>query len=534
MRSFIAILLFSLCANPLAVAKRARRSAPVAAWVPAPVETTPGSWNAFLITLKAAWEHERPKLPYELNGWMIRVLDRDHKNAAHLWSVVMPEAPASFVSVCRAAYLYSLWNLKLPQTFFEEWMEALEDKRFREGPLARHLESAVAPHLERWVYHSYVKVTPAQKATLEKLVESGRTGVLPILAWASLRSGVSAQSLLPRLTQKHTLRPWLVRSILFDLSRQNRMKEAQELLRREKTALKHKGKNAKSYPLLEARLKYQMGDLKAAENAYLQVPASTPESFSAREEVFWVWLRTGMSVRLRGEVVSTETLLKERDFAPDVFVVQALSNLKLCYFDRVQTDLMHFRDESSRWGKQIERALSRNEAPYWGKDLFTQIEEKRLVQLEKEMAAVTALEVESLEGPLPGVGVQPHWTGLRKKLQTLAYTSRNDIKKEYARQWDYRKARLAGSIRRMRFVQAEYTNQLRRFSKSDSALSEDLAETQTAQIEARTEKSRETALAQGESDLSFPVDEVLWEDEIFHIRSAAQTMCLKALEKKDG
>src|SRR5699024_6961811 len=97
-----------------------------------------------------------------------------------------------------------------------------------------------------------------------------------------------------------------------------------------------------SHYLQVARLLYQAGALDAAESFYTRIPNGTPQYLEAREELTWVWLRKGDVAKLRGELVTLGSRVFDDQFQPEVHLVRAISNLKLCYYDEVEQDFRVF------------------------------------------------------------------------------------------------------------------------------------------------------------------------------------------------
>ena len=84
---------------------------------------------------------------------------------------------------------------------------------------------------------------------------------------------------------------------------------------------------------------------------------------------------------------------------------------------------------------------------------------------------------------------------------------------------------LVEAIRKMRFVKVEYMSQVRQLSVTTGGSASAVGAAVTAQNALPPLAAKVVANEPGQ--LTFPVDNEVWSDEMFKMRSAAQAQCLK-------
>src|SRR5262249_3919517 len=85
--------------------------------------------DLFTIQFLSAWQAQK-NLPYELNAWAMKVAKGQYEDAAHLKTAIQPSVPPEFQNDVKAAELYCLWKIDVPQTFFNRWVELLREPSF--------------------------------------------------------------------------------------------------------------------------------------------------------------------------------------------------------------------------------------------------------------------------------------------------------------------------------------------------------------------------------------------------------------------
>ena len=275
--------------------------------------------------------------------------------------------------------------------------------------------------------------------------------------------------------------------------------------------------------LTVARVLYQAGQPKNAIMYYEKVPNTSPSYVSAQEEMSWALLRMGETSQLRGQLATLTSGVFKSRFAPEVYLVRAISNLKMCFYDAVQKDFEDFTRINGDWAKKIETALA-TQYPATPPDLdyFSTLSLNSVNGMTAEKQRLAQLEHESITATLPAVGPQKHWRDAQKDLDGTLSFARQVEAAEFHRQWSNDRVMLIDAVRKMRFVKVEYLSQVRKFSDTADNTKLDkknmVADTGAVVPEGNLKKE--------DDQLTFPVDKVFWPDEMFKLRSTAQSRCL--------
>ncbi len=491
--------------------------------------------DPFTIQFFSLWQNE-PKLSYEVNAWAQKVLKGQYADASHLWTAIQRDIPGSFLSTAKAAQLYLLWNLDIPQTFFDEYVKELGNAGFGESRAAMALEQTIAPNFDQWLYKNMPVYSPEQREIIRKVPLTRGPQFLTLQAYVLARTGEQAAEVLEKLPPGHKLKTTLAKTVMLAKARKGDLRGAAGVMKRhlEPGIEASRDTLGLSHHYLEvARLLYQAGALDGAEQFYERIPNKSPDFLRAREELLWVTLRQGNLTKLRGELASFKTGLFEDKFAPDTYVVRAISSLKLCYYDKVQEALTQFVETNQKWAKIIDTALKSDNPPApENKDEFTRNSEESLKLRDKEIARLQVLGTESIAASLPAVGPQKHWETAANRLKGTREMAIKAQAQEYRRQWKNQAQVLKESINKMRFVKVEYMSQVRALSQA-AETSPDLLVKADAKEDAgkRTTEAAVKQLKTEDGEIAFPFDGVVWPDEIFHIRSVAQAQCLKGIKK---
>ena len=486
--------------------------------------------DPFVMQLFASWQGQ-PGMGFEVNSWVLRILQGKHEEAAHLWSTMEGRIPDGFRQDARAAWLYLLFKLDLAQSFFDEWISAQANPDFSASRAALALDQIIAPGFDRWLVEHALQLSPEQEATIAKLDKSRGFHFLTLQAWASLRKGEQALAILPNLPAEHSLKMPLARTVALALARKGDLAGAAKVLKTElEPAIEaQKDKLALvSHHIQIARLLYQAGVLDGAEEFYLKVPNGAREFLKAREELAWVRLRKGEIQKLRGDLATLATGVFSESFQPEVFLVRAISNLKMCFYDKIDQDFADFRSINAVWAKRIDQALAnvaQTPRPEWV-DEFGVRAEKALEARAAEAARIEALARASIQVALPAVGEQKHWVQLKERMLAARELGRKARDAEYRRQWLGRRYVLEEAIRKMQFVKVELMSQLRELARLKEMGGDAIRTTAAAPARLEGEKAAE-AVKPDPGQMVFPFDGVLWPDELFKLRSVARDRCLE-------
>jgi hypothetical protein len=484
--------------------------------------------DPFAMQLFTAWQ-SHGKLPYDVNAWVLRILRGETRQAAHQWSAIQSQVPGDFENEAKAAWLYVLWKVDLPQSFLDQWIETASSGDFLQSRLGVALDQVISPGFDAWLADHAITIAPEQVGFVRKLANAPGMVNLTLAAWVSLRDGDAAAQILPKLPITHRLKIPLARVAALGAARKGDLGGAGRILKTElEPAIEalHDPMELANHDLQIARLLYQAGAMDAAAEYYAKIPNQAPEYFKAREELTWVLLRQGDVSRLRGQLVTLSSPLFDGKFAPEVPLVRAISNLKLCYYDKVQKDFADFIRINTDWAHKIDAALKAENPPAPElEDPFSREAEKALAAREAEGKRLAALATESIQAVLPAVGPQSHWVKLQARMTALTEQARKQRSQEYRRQWSNRQAVLAEAIRKMQFVKVELMSELRSLARAPGSMDgSSLASAQDA-----IHLSQAAPVRAQPGQIVFPFDGVLWPDEMFHLRSVAQNRCLEAL-----
>jgi hypothetical protein len=481
--------------------------------------------DPFLAQLYSRWQSQK-NLPYETNQWILKILQGENAPAAHLWSTLQPKL-GELELTGNAAYIYLLWKLGVAQTFFDEWLARLSNPAFRDSAEANALALTLGTQLDSWLLSEAIWVTPEQIKIIETLPKGTAPVYSALRAWAGLRRGASAREALEGLLPGSALKIPLAQTVALGLARQKDIPGSAKILKAHlEPAIEAKKDPAAlaTHYLQIARLLYQTGSLDGAQAFYEKIPNKTPEYLTAREELTWVRLRQGDNEKLRGDLTTLSSKVFQDQFSPEVYLVRSVASLKLCFYDLVQNDFEAFLRDNRVWAKRINEALTAQNPPSPRvKDFFSQLADSSVEKRSVELARLNALGEESISATLPAVGWQVHW----QKAKDRAAVAIDAVKKrqadEYRRQWKNDKSILTEAIRKMQFVKVELMSQLRA-----AAQNVDVIQTAAA-APARSDQAAAPVakIAVEEGAVAFPFDGVMWPDEMFKLRSAAQSRCLK-------
>lgn len=468
---------------------------------------------ALVATLAKA--RENTSTPYDVKQWIAAVEANNNRDAAHLWGHVENKIPQGIKQEANVAYLVQLAKLDLAQTFTDQLLENLSRKNFATSKAWRGFEPTLRPIMAEVLVNESIDFRPDQKL-LVKLVPSKGVG-LDLKAWARLREPNANVKMLEDLPDSNVLRPYFVSTRVSQLARGGALKEAIHLLEEElKVVPTEEGRSI--YNLHLGRLHFQNAALDQAEAAYLAVSPESTAIDEAREELLWVWLRKGDHSRLRGAVASMQLGRYENAFFPELFVVRAISNLKLCHYDAAKEDFGNFLTYNEKWATKIEEALT-EAAPIQppSPDMFTRLLETAEAKRQVEAETLKKVREDSIAAAVPAIGEQRHWKDAEKNMQARLQRLKEAKFAEYKRIWRNDSVMLQEAIRKMKFVKVELLSQTAQGQKPHP-------DSETAQ------KSAEEAVSKvenaGKGKWVFPFDGVAWPDEVFAARSTANNICL--------
>jgi len=471
----------------------------------------------------AALGHKR--LSFDTKQWVQAVLDSEYAKAAHLWTAIQTQIPNDFHNEAEATQLYLLWKLSLNQTFFDQWVKALANKDYAEDNPEQVLESFVTPGLDGWLLKNAIVVSQKSQTILDRM-KPEETFLLTLKAYSDYRREKPSEELLPKLQPENKLTHLVAETVVYNRVKHNDLKGAAKILRDYVEPAIDASKNPEllaEHNLAIARILYQAGQMKAAAQFYEKIPNQSPSYLPSREELSWVYLRTGDTSKLRGELKGLSSgALKDR-FQPEVFLLKAVSDLKMCFYDLLDKDLSDFKSVNSAWAKKIDQALNAGTTPAPSQpDFYTRQATSAVANLSAEYARLNELGEQSIGATLPAVGQQRHWKDYHAQIQGELGDAQKQLGQEYIRQWKNQRSELQEAIRKMRFVQVEYMSQIRQLSANGEPLD------RSKMVASNAEQVPAAKVVKSDEDtLNFPATSEVWSDEMFKLRSAAQAQCLK-------
>ena len=460
-----------------------------------------------------------------LRDWYVDVLSGKLEQAAHRWTIAQKTLSESHRFAAQSAYAYALWKLDLHRTFFSQWAQMISEPAYLKSPFSIALEQTFSAGIESKLEALAILLEPEQEQAILKLDPARGAHIAILQARFLNRKSVQGKATLEALTAKTQLRLRLAETVAWGLAQRKDLAQAARVLKdhAEPVLKEIQDPHAVSrYFLQLARLLYQAGAYEGAESYYEKIPAGSPEYLKAREELTWVWLRMGDNQKLRGALSTLALPIFKEQFAPEIELVSAVTNLKLCFYDAVQKDLDRFMEKNQSFARQIQAALSAEVVPPGPeKDYFSELAERSLAALQSEHARLNTFTERSIEAALPAVGRQAHWERSAQAMERSIELSKKRLQAEYRRQWKNRAHALQEAIRKMKFVKVEYLSQLRMLARKTPAPSVPIvAQPDSIQL------SSASSVRRDEGEIVFPFDGVIWNDELFRLRSLAQSKCL--------
>jgi tetratricopeptide (TPR) repeat protein len=421
----------------------------------------------------------------------------------------------------KAAFLYSVYRLDLPQMFMNEWLAAMENPQFASSRAAASLDEGVsASSFDAWLLDHKVVLNSSQEAIVKRIGSSRHPVWLTLNAFVFQRRGILAEEFLPKLAINSPFRPRLSMTVALHYAKKGDIGSAAKVLKLYYEPWVNQTKDAKAvsnYTLNIARLLYQVGSVDGAIQYYSKIPKGSPDYITAREELAWSWLRQGDMTELRGNLKTLTSTLMSDQFRPESFLVKAISDLKLCYYDQVEKDFSQFLTQHMPWAKKIESALqSPDSAEPRLIDDYSQYAMDAVKSRQTELTALQGLASRSESAVLPAVGPQIQWTHAIGALTLNLESAKKLRAEEFRRQWKSDKSILTEAIRKMQFVKVELLSQVGEQTK--------LTDKSNPLTPAKVEDGKQKIMANG--DQTFPFDGVVWPDELFKLRSVTQGQCI--------
>ncbi len=471
--------------------------------------------DAFLAMLFTEWKSDE-NLPQNIKTWFKSILEHDFKKALKNTTAIETSAPSEYAKITSITKLYLLYKLGLSQTFFDGWLELAQSELGATKEFIT-LDQTVALTAVDWFYDNAITLSENDKKVIAELDGSKSLFISTSKVWASLRDGRTGLSYLKSLPRGHKFILPLSTTVILDLARTSQLATAGYVMKNivEPEVMNSKDPRVLSrYYLLLGRLLYQAKAYDAAEEFYRKIPNSVPEYVQARVEMAWLLIRKNDQENLRGELASLETALFKDSFLPELHLLWAVSNLKLCRFPEVKYNFNNFVAANKVWVSKVNNALKPNvKVDTDTYDIFIELYKKGNKNLSKELTQLkTLVNVES-----------ETWKKSLEQLESKIALSNSQVQTEYTRYWNNRKIILSNTVRKMRFVKVEMMT--RQAMAKTAALRNKTNKVAANQV--LTSNNPELGIRKKNDELRFPHDGVIWPDELFRLKSDFTSHCVK-------
>lgn len=470
------------------------------------------------------------KLPYEARAWVVKILKGELAGAAHLWTAVEPKFTDGFRPTARVAQAWLLWKLDLSQTFIDRWVDLARQPSIANTKIFSALTRQVEGGFDAFAMDRAIVVPSDLRSSVEGLDPKVSPIIVTTLkAMLRLRNPSAATAYLNQVPDDNRWKIPLARTVALAQFKAGQVTQGSRILKKELVPAIEANNDAHAlanHYLQLGRLLYQAGAMEAAEQYYRKVPSGSSDYLTAREELLWVYLRQNDISKLRGEVASlSQAVYESGRFEPEVALIRAISNLKLCYYDRVEKDFDAFIQVNKTWAQKVSAAMKASdpETPPRS-DFYSQWMERAVKARAEEMVKLEALAQESIQAVLPAVGIQSHWKDAMERMRRASTATQQARVAENRRIWKGMAGELNEAIRKMKFVKIEYMTQVEQYSQAQAQKAAAAGNADELKMSASARK-----LETKDDEIVFKFDGTYWPDEMFQLRSAAQAKCLEAL-----
>lgn len=459
--------------------------------------------DPFLIQFYGVWKASRI-YDEDFSAWVDLLLEKKFKEAL-TQSYKIKINSRSKREMVDATRLYLLWHLKLSQTFFNEWLELTVHKGFFKSQFAYTIDQLISDQASAWFVHYGIYLSEKQRKDLDKLKNLKSRFNYSAQAYFNLRSGVKGMELIGKLPESDFLRLHIADSVIVAYARKNQLANSAKLLKEVYEPVLSKEQDIDKlsrYHILLARLLYQAKAYEAAHQYYSLIPDESTEFLKAQSEKLWITMRNDDLATIKGDVQTLKMNIFEDKFMPEVYVVSAMANLKLCQFKEVEKNFQDFIRVQSKFAKLIDRNLKSNNPEVLVNDFFVdrldhhqklaKAEKKRLASLDSQLFASKISLID----------------------ESVANAKRVRVH-EIKRRWRNREKMIQMSLRKMRFVKVEFLSLMRRLKST------------LAKVNLGDKVNLKSSGIDKSNSVVFPYDGVTFSDELFHYKSDLTQLCLK-------
>lgn len=465
--------------------------------------------DAYLAMLFTEWK-SNDEMGEDVKKWLLSILEQDFIKAFKNIPTLENQTE-HLKKVIQVTELYLFHKLKLAQTFFDNWL-AMAKSDYANSKEFITLDQTVGLTAPAWFAEKAVTMSKEDHQDVAALDGSKSLFISTSKIWSILRDGKKGLPYLKGLPAGHELILPLANTVILDLARENRLGDAGYIMKNivEPEVIKTEDPRVLSrYYLLLARLLYQASAFEAAEEYYRKIPNSVPEYIQARTEMAWLLIRRNDQENLRGELTSLSKDLFKDHFLPELDLLWAISDLKLCRFEEVKMSFNRFTSSNKKWVEKVKQGVKANtKLEIDTYDYFIELKAKGLGNIDQEIKTLSNL-----------AGDSQNWDALKRNLENKRTLANVQLQKEYQRYWKNREVILANTIRKMRFVKIEM---MTRFAIAKKAMEQD----RKKQL-AMANNNSELGKKQNYDELRFPHDGVMWPDELFRLKSDIASYCKK-------
>ena len=455
--------------------------------------------DPFLIQLFSNWKASGP-LDHKTNAWFQKIVDHDFRAALIELDTINPN---KISKIKRAAELYLLYRLGLPQTFLGEWIKHASTSNFLKTELGIALDQVVGPQASNLFMSSGFSLTPKMNESLSIIENIPGHLNHGLQALKYVKSGNKAVKWIGKLKTTDDLRVQLAYSAILSYAKQGKLGASGTLVKKVIEPWIESNSDPEDiafYYLTLGRLLYQAKAFKESIAYYKLIPESSKYFLEARTESLWGRLQTRDFSNSVGELASLKMTVFSEQFYPEIFLASAIGHTMLCQFTDAKKSIHSFVKSNKKWGKKIDAALKEeNPAPV---RVTYSIRQKRnaVKSITKELAFFKIVKKDAYN------------SHLNKRLAYSELLLRGEAKD----QWKNRYKILDSALYKMKFVRIELLSRMK-------AVTEGLKN----KLPGQDSVKRYQAATLKEGQLAFPYDGKPWGDELFNMSADVLNQCIQ-------
>lgn len=474
--------------------------------------------NAFKVQLFASWKILRV-LDENANKWVELVLEDKYQAALVNYPVIFKHSDVKFKKLMNGTLAYLQWKLKLSHAFLEHWTELAANQQIIRSELGIALDQVVGKKASSWILKNGLVFTKEQNQRLSKIENEESLINFALQAWKNQRQGEKSIKWVNKLELNNPLRIKLIYTAITDFANKGKLGLSGQLI---KKAIEPYIETSESesdisyYYLTLGRLLYQAKAYEASEEYYSYIPVTSEYFLQAQVESSWSAIQRNDMSKAKGQLASLNLELFNDKFIPDVYLTNAIVNLKTCQFQEVQKSLNKFVEVNSIWAKKIEENLKSSEPVLTQKSVYTEAIRKHKLSLRAESQLLKNIFTNKIVNS--DVSLKVFSDKLKANYQKSSLWVKMKEYEENIAMWKNKSKMLEDAIYRMKFVRIEFLSQMRNF-----ALNIPLRNTD--------EVSTYSSAPRRHNQLVFPNDGNVWGDDLFRMTAQVENLCMKGRKK---